>query len=293
VNGAAVSAQAKVNLLLRILGRETSGYHSLETILLRLDLADDVRVRVANGRSLDVSGRELPGSGLGPTEKNLAYRAALAYIEATGFPHGFAIEIEKNIPVGGGLGGGSADAGAVLRALDALAPRPLGSRLVELAAPLGADVPFMSIDSPMALAWGRGERMLPLRVLDPRPVAIVVPDFAVATSEAYGWLSSSRGAYTPAGATLSLKSAATWEEIVGVATNDFERVIAARHASVADLVDELRSRDAILAMMSGSGSAVFGVFDEPPDIPALVRSTGFRAYATRTSDRVFPVVVDG
>src|SRR5207253_289491 len=80
----------------------------------------------------------------GPTERNLAWRAALAYADATGWPNGFAIEIEKRLPVGGGLGGGSADAGAVLRCLNALAPSPLGvSALLSIAAPLGADVPFL------------------------------------------------------------------------------------------------------------------------------------------------------
>ncbi len=158
---AAVRAQAKVNMLLRVLARETSGYHSIETIFQRVELADVVRVRVANGRSLDVAGPELPSAGLGPIEKNLAFRAAVAYQSATGWPHGFAIEIEKQIPVGGGMGGGSADAGAVLRALDALSPKPLGPHLIEVATPLGADVPFMAIESPMAIGWGRGERLLP------------------------------------------------------------------------------------------------------------------------------------
>ncbi|MGH2897799.1 MAG: hypothetical protein ACRDMZ_03935, partial [Solirubrobacteraceae bacterium] len=103
---------------------------------------------------MDCSGPALPAGGLGPTEQNLAFRAATAYAAQTGWPAGFAIEIVKQVPVGGGLGGGSADAGAVLRILDALSPNPLGAKLVELATQLGADVPFMTIDSPMALAWG-------------------------------------------------------------------------------------------------------------------------------------------
>src|SRR5205814_8031972 len=133
----------------------------------RIDLADDVVVRVGKpGRALDTHGAEL-----GPVEKNLAYRAALAYEAATGWPDNFAIEITKRIPVGGGLGGGSADAGAVLRALDALAPHPLGSRLAALGAELGADVPFMSLESPLALAWSRGERLF---ALPPRPGSPIV-----------------------------------------------------------------------------------------------------------------------
>src|SRR5215472_403307 len=188
---ARVAAQGKVNLLLRVLAREHSGYHSIETIFLRLSLADDVVVRVGatvSGRSLDCTGDALPEGGLGPTEKNLAYRAACAYRDETGWPGTFAIELTKQIPTGAGLGGGSADAGAVLRALDAMSPSPLGHRLVELAPSLGADVAFMTIDSPMALAWGRGERLLPLPALLPRPIVLVMPAFAVSTTDAYGWL---------------------------------------------------------------------------------------------------------
>jgi 4-diphosphocytidyl-2-C-methyl-D-erythritol kinase len=283
---ARVSAQAKVNLILRVLAREASGYHSIESVFLRLDLADDVTVSTAAGRTLECHGPAIPSSGLGPTERNLAFRAAVAYADAVGWPSGFSIVVDKRIPVGAGLGGGSADAGAVLRALDALSPTPLGSRLIELASTLGADVPFMTIDSPMALGWGRGERLFPLHVLARRPVLVVVPDFSIATPEAYGWLSADRGSYEPVAQILSPESVATWESIVGVATNDFQRVVARRHPVIAELVDELKSANAVLALMSGSGSSVFGVFDDPADAAAITRSTGFTTLATHTSDRV-------
>jgi 4-diphosphocytidyl-2-C-methyl-D-erythritol kinase len=286
---ARVPAQAKINLLLRILAREDTGFHSLETIFARIDLADDVLVRIGPGRSIDCSGPSLPTGGLGAVEKNLAYRAASAYAEATGWPSGFSIEITKHIPVGGGLGGGSADAGAVLRALDALSPNPLGSRLVELATPLGADVPFMAIDSPMALAWGRGERMMPLRVLDPRVVVLLVPDFAINTAEAYGWLATDRGRYEPLAAALAPDSVATWENLSAVATNDFEAVVARRQPRIAELVDALAGGDAVVAMMSGSGSTVFGVFADAPDMEALAARTGITPILTATSDRVVTV----
>jgi len=289
---ARVLAQAKVNLLLRVLAREASGYHSIETVFLRLDLSDVVRVRITDGRSLDCVGPAIPSSGLGPVEKNLGYRAAVAYAEAVGWPTGFAIEIEKRIPVGAGLGGGSADAGAVLRALDAISPTPLGPRLTELATSLGADVPFMTIESPMALGWGRGERLFPLPVLEPRPVAVVVPNFAISTPDAYGWVSADRGPYAPAAEVIPPNSVATWEEIAAVASNDFEPPVARRHPEIAEIVDTLESMDAIIAMLSGSGSTVFGVFAEAPDIGEIVRATGNSAVATRTSDRVFRVEIE-
>jgi len=289
---ARVIAQAKINLMLRVLAREVSGYHSIETVFLRLDLGDDVRVRITPGRSVDCAGPALPSSGLGPMERNLAYRAAMAYRDATGWPTGFSIEIDKKIPVGGGLGGGSADAGAVLRILDALAPDPLGARLIDLAAPLGADVAFMTIESPMALGWSRGERLLPLHVLDQRRVALLIPDFSVSTADAYAWLAADRGPYVPSSEVIAADSLATWEAITLVATNDFERVVSARHPIIAELVDELRSHDAMLAMMSGSGSAVFGIFDEAPDAAGLTRSTGFTTIVSKTSDRVVRVKLD-
>ena len=291
-SSARVTAQAKINLLLRVLAREASGYHSIETVLLRIDLGDDVRVRIATGRSLDCAGPAVPRSGLGPIERNLAFRAAAAYADATGWPTGFAIEIDKRIPVGGGLGGGSADAGAVLRLLDALSPRPLGTRLVELAAPLGADVAFMTIESPMALGWGRGERLLPLRALAQRHVALVVPDFAVATADAYGWLAADRGTYAPSATVIAPDALATWESLALIATNDFERVVSARHPVIAELVDELSSANALVAMLSGSGSAVYGVFDEQPNAAAITRRAGFTTIVTKTSDRVVRLELD-
>ena len=289
---ARVLAQAKVNLVLHVLAREASGYHSIETVFLRLDLSDDVRIRVTAGRSLDCTGAVIPADGLGPVDKNLGFRAAVAYADAVGWPAGFAIEIEKRIPVGAGLGGGSADAGAILRALDAMSPNPLGPRLIELATELGADVPFMTIESPMALGWGRGERLFPLHVLEPRPVAIVVPSFPISTADAYAWVSADRGPYRPTARVLSPESVATWEEVVVVASNDFEIPVASRHREVAEIVDTLDSMDAVISMLSGSGSTVFGVFSETPDLAAIVRSTGYSVIASQTSDRVFRVEID-
>lgn len=266
IRTARVAAQAKVNLLLRVLARESSGFHAIETVFLRLALADTVVVRVGDslhGRTLDCSGPALPPAGLGATETNLAYRAACAYADATGWPGRFAIELTKEIPTGAGLGGGSADAGAVLRALDALSPSPLGRRLCELAPALGADVAFMTIDSPMALAWGRGERLLPLPVLSPRPVVVLIPSFQVATKDAYEWLAHDRGTYEARGALVQPTELDTWEGIAAIAVNEFEPVVSRRHPAITAYVDALRDTGASPAMMSGSGSAVFGVYADP------------------------------
>ena len=272
---ARVAAQAKINLVLRVLAREASGYHSIETVFLRLALADDVVVRVGDdvrGRTLDCTGAAMPSGGLGTTETNLAYRAACAYAEAMGWPGAFAIELTKEIPVGAGLGGGSADAGAVLRALDALSPAPLGRRLPELAPALGADVAFMSIDSPMALAWGRGERLLPLPVLASRPVVLMTPPFAVSTKDAYGWLGHDTGDYEARGAVLVPTDLDTWEGIERVAFNDFENAVGRRHHEIAEMAGALRDAGAYPAMMSGSAALRSALRSAIPPRSSIVRT---------------------
>jgi 4-diphosphocytidyl-2-C-methyl-D-erythritol kinase len=291
---ALVRAQAKVNLFLHVLARERSGYHQIETLFARIDLADVVVVRTgAAGRSLDCAGDACPPEGLGPAEQNLAWRAACAYADATGWPPGFAIEITKHIPAGAGLGGGSADAGAVLRALNALTPNtPLRpDRLVEVAGALGSDVPFLSTTTPVALAWGRGERMLPLSGLSPRPVWLLVPPFAVHTADAYAWLAAERGTGFRVPARVLEPHLLSWEGLRDAA-NDFEPVVTRRHAEIISLLGALARHGASLARMSGSGSAVFGVMRrDDPDAAAALASVDARLIRTHVAERVEPVQV--
>jgi 4-diphosphocytidyl-2-C-methyl-D-erythritol kinase len=293
-----VLAQAKVNLRLRILAREASGFHQLETIFLRLALADVVDVRITDGaRSLEVDG-ETDARQLGPIEQNLAWRAADAYVAATGWPAGFAIRLEKHIPAGGGLGGGSADAGAVLRALDAMAPSPVGpSALLAIATRLGSDVPFLTTECVLALGWGRGERLLSLPAPTEREVLLLLPPFGVNTAHAYGWLAAARDAGTVSGdaaVLLDAGSLSSWEQLAGHAVNDFEAVVASRHPQISALVGRLRSAGCDIAMMSGSGSSVFGVLPASGavDLPRFAPEgdpTTPRVVLTRTATRVEPV----
>jgi 4-diphosphocytidyl-2-C-methyl-D-erythritol kinase len=294
-----VSAQAKVNLRLRILARETSGFHQLETLFLRLALADEVEVRVTDGeRSLEIGG-EVDARQLGPTEQNLAWRAAAAYAGAAGWPAGFSIKLEKLIPVGGGLGGGSADAGAVLRALDAMSPTPIGEHaLLSIAAQLGSDVPFLTAEHVLALAWGRGERMLSLPTPAEREVLLLFPPFSVNTAHAYGWLAAVREAgidSSDKASVLDPDALSDWSRLAPYAVNDFEPVVASRHPQIETLVNRLRAAGCDMAMMSGSGSSVFGVFPasgpvEVPRFAAEGAETAPRAALTRTAARVEPVV---
>lgn len=284
---ASVEAQAKLNLFLRVVAREADGHHQLETLFARIELADSVRVMT------DTKVRELACTGIdaGPTERNLAYRAALAFIEAARWPSGFRIEVEKRIPVGGGLGGGSADAGAVLRALNALAPAPLGPEaLATVAFRLGADVPFLATDAALALAWGRGERLLALRSLPAREVLLCLPPFGVETKAAFGWFAAApRDAGLHAPRALSIDDLDRWDAVSRLAGNDLEEPVIARHGEIAGCRDALASAGARIARMSGSGSTVFGVFDRRPaaELPGL--PTGVRVVPTRTCTSAAPV----
>ena len=291
MSGAArVRAQAKVNLFLRVLAREESGYHLIETLFCRLELADDVVVRVGGaGRRVDVVGADV-----GPPERNLAFRAATVFAEEARWPPGFAIEIEKRIPIGGGLGGGSADAGAVLRALNALAPAPLvGSAVFEIAARVGADVPFLASEWPLALAWGRGERLLGLAPLSSRETVLVVPSFGVSTADAYAWLDAGQRAAGARGASrraaYSLDDLASWDAVAAIAENDFEPAVMRRHPELAEQLARLRATGATLARLSGSGSALFAVLPEGAPRVAESAFPGCRSIRTRTAERVAPV----
>lgn len=268
---ASVVAQAKLNLFLRVLARESSGYHQLETLFCRLTLGDELRVRLVPGtRSLDCDGIAMPAGGLGPVEKNLAWRAAVAFCEATGWSTGFAIEIDKRIPVGGGLGGGSADAGGVLRMLNALAPAPLSSHdLLKVAAGLGADVPFLTQDaSTLALAWGRGDRLMPLPTLPSRACILFTFPHGVVTAGAYRWLTEEPAA-APGAVSYRAERFSSWSDVELLAYNEFERVVLPRHPEIRRVLEGLRRpeirRVLPVALMSGSGATVFALAPAPAD----------------------------
>jgi 4-diphosphocytidyl-2-C-methyl-D-erythritol kinase len=285
---ARVLAQAKINLGLRVLAREAGGHHGIETVFARLELGDEVSVAVTDGaRAL-----ETRGADRGPVEQNLAWRAALAMHAATGWPPGFAITIDKRIPVGAGLGGGSADAGGVLRALNALAPHPMAdAELLRLAASLGADVPFLTSTAGLALAWGRGERMLRLPPLPERSVALVQPGYAISTATAYSWLDAARGDYAPQPMVVGAEQLATWESLAPLTVNDFEPVVAAHHPGLPGIAQALERAGASIARMTGSGSTVYGIFALPPSAAKLAAAVPGTIILTRTVASAAPVTL--
>lgn len=274
----AVSAQAKLNLWLHVMAREESGYHTIETLFHRIELADDVVVALAPfGERVIMCSEDV-----GPPHENLAYRAAQLYCGTLDWPTGFRIDITKRIPARGGLGGGSADAAATLLALNAMSPQKrTEAELADMGAGLGADIPFLLTDAPKALAWGHGDRMLKLPALPQKHVALVAPPFGLSTPDVFqsAWLGKPRGT-----GQLSVTDLTSWSKIARLSRNDLSGSLAVRrHSQLADSITALRAAGAIMAVMTGSGSILFGIFHSQPDAAALEMATGCQVILTRTA----------
>jgi 4-diphosphocytidyl-2-C-methyl-D-erythritol kinase len=263
-----LSAHAKVNLRLRVFSRDEGGYHALETIFMRLDRHDTVSIADrAAGIRLELDGEA--AAGVPDGEDNLCWRAAEALLDAVGERPAVEIRLTKRIPAGTGLGGGSADAAAVLRLLNQRVRRPLSEAdLLRLGGRLGSDVPFALLGVPMALGWERGQRLLPLQPPPPRSGLVLVPRLRVGTRDAYAWLREARlgegptGAGSEAGALPGARRLAEWETLARLAHNDFEEPLFARHPELAAGCEALREAGSLVAQMTGSGSALFGVFPD-------------------------------
>jgi 4-diphosphocytidyl-2-C-methyl-D-erythritol kinase len=255
-----IVAPAKINLFLKILAKETSGYHQLETLYAAVDFGDEIVVSRTKGGGTRGVALEVIGPSLGPVEENLAYRAATALLDAAGSSERVHLRLTKKIPVGAGFGGGSSDAGATLRALNTLLGEPVsGSVLLELAGQLGADVPFFASGAGMALAWGRGERLLPLPGAAGLVILLALSPLHIATAEAYQAL---RIADIVAPATLALDELARGDTLAELAMNDFEAGVFERHPELGALRGAIQEAGALTARLSGSGSGLFGLFSD-------------------------------
>ena len=255
-----ITAPAKVNLFLRVLAREDSGFHQLETLFQALELGDDLTLQLAEG-GISLT---MDGPPMGPPEGNLAYRAASAFREAAGILEGVEIRLVKRVPVQGGLGGGSSDAAAVFRAMESLFPGCLEPKdLLTLAATLGSDVPFFMAASPLALAWGRGERLLALAPLPRRAVLLVAPPLGVNTGEAYAMLARSRNERRASKPPVVYRPGelSDWRAVARLADNEFEDVVLSAHPTLAILKEAMESTGPEIALLSGSGSSLFAVFE--------------------------------
>jgi 4-diphosphocytidyl-2-C-methyl-D-erythritol kinase len=282
---ARVKAPAKVNLALQVGIRRADGYHDVDTLFQGIDLADELDVR-ATGKGIDLT---VEGEDAGPPADNLVVRAARAFFAVADMDKGTGLRVKltKRVPVGAGLGGGSSDAAAMLRALDEIFPdRVDPMEFSDLAAAVGSDVPFFMGDSPLARGLGRGERLELLTPLPAVPGVVVMPDVKVATAEAYAALDQFRAKRRPARETPAWKVPRKWEDVAARARNDFQEVIEATHPAVGRALIVLEQTEPMLALLSGSGAACFALFtsDEAADraFKALERARIGRVYRVRT-----------
>jgi 4-diphosphocytidyl-2-C-methyl-D-erythritol kinase len=279
-----VKAPAKINLTLDVLGVRPDGYHDLRTTFQSLALHDTLTISAADGRRSNPGGEGVRiecDDPACPTDRtNLVWRAAERVWRASGRrgrATGLVIRIVKRIPMQAGLGGGSSDAAATLRACAALWDVE-ASELGPLAAELGADVPFF-LEGGTALGLDRGDRLFPLLDRPPSWVVLALPPFGVSTRDAYGWWDA-----RSAGAARARRRAAD-----GL-SNDLQAPVAAHHPAVARLARALDRAGASSAAMSGSGSAVFGLFAsragaERAAADLAATPAGCPALVTRTLDR--------
>jgi 4-diphosphocytidyl-2-C-methyl-D-erythritol kinase len=266
-------AHAKLNLFLRVLSRETDGFHSIETLFCLVTLADVLRAERREGRgvTIDVSGGET-----GPVAENLAVRAAAMVVEATGNRFAVHLSLEKKIPIGAGLGGGSSDAAAGLLLVNHLAgdavPR---HELLQFAAKLGSDVPFFVSGAPLALGWSRGERLLRLPPLPSAPALLLSPPIPVKTAEAYAWVDASRQPENRRGAlALDLDVLTRWGDIGRMAGNDFESPVFGRMPAIRSAFEALVGTAPLVCRMSGSGSSLYAVYRSERDRDDAVMRLG-------------------
>ena len=259
-----IRAPAKINLNLRVVGRRADGYHLIDSIMVPVSLYDVIDVRKQSGNSgrgaqagdlIQISCNH-PGVPLG--KENIVYHAAQRIMEKAGKREPVRIDINKRIPVGAGLGGGSTDAAATLLAMNRLLRLRLSRPALEkIALSLGADVPFF-VRGCAARARGIGERLQPLRRLPHFWAVIVFPGFPVSTSWVYGKLRSKLT--KPMANTSIANPPKNFDELANLLVNDLESVTLKRYPNVGLLKDKLLREGAERALMAGSGSSVFGIF---------------------------------
>lgn len=258
-----IHAHAKANLVLRILDREPSGYHNIDTLFALLDLHDILTVqRRDSGISVDVVGADT-----GPEHQNLAYRAAQKILDASDRQFGVYIHIEKAIPVQAGLGGGSSDGAAALHAVNMLLGNFFAhAQVLTFAAELGSDVPFLASRAAFAFGRGRGERLTTVSGPDRAPALVVKPPFGVSTREAYELLAQSRrGSDATHTSMLPDAGIADWPGIANLSANDFEDVLFVREPELYNHYTKLQQTGPMITRLCGSGSAMIAIYASDSD----------------------------
>lgn len=272
-----VQANAKLNLRLKITGRRDDGYHLLEMINVPVSIYDEIGIAFSRGRSrglVQLFSREIGC----PPEKTTIHKAFRLIENELPADAAIEIQVQKNIPAGSGMGGGSSDAAVFLRmVMDHYGIRPRRSFIDEVAGKVGADVPFFMVNRPAVLR-GIGERIEALDNFPALLFTVIVPDFAISTAWAY---SEARKRLTKSGTDINVKpSGWDFEELTGIMENDLEKIAIEAYPEIETVKRFLTGAGAAGAMMTGSGSAVFGVFcdQEKRDAACALAQKAFPGY---------------
>jgi len=259
-----IPAFAKINLRLEVLGKRPDGFHELRTIFQTISLRDELRLESSRkpGIDLRVTGNAVLSGE--PMKKNLVYRAVDALRHELKVKDGVTVELRKTIPAGRGLGGGSSDAAAALLGYLRLSKQRIDrDRLFELAATLGADVPFF-LEGGRALGIAKGDEIYALPDIPKLSLLVVSPkSIHVPTPDAYRWLNASQLTNPAENPRLERICALAWSLQGGPLRNDFEEAVFQQHPRLAEIKRDLLQNGASEALLAGSGSAVFAVFPSP------------------------------
>lgn len=282
------NAYAKINLYLDVTGKRSDGFHEVETVMHAISLCDVITVEVIPLGYADIT-LIIEGDSSLPTDgRNLAVRAARAYLDRTGITDGIRITLEKKIPVAAGLAGGSSDAAATLRALNKLYGALTDADLIEIAAELGSDVPYL-LDGGTAFCFGRGELVEPLAPLSGLNIVVAVDDGErVSTPEAYGALDAlysdfKSPSFDDQSAKLALLKHGIAEGKLDTRGlyNIFENAIFPICFGAELIKSKLFELGAVAALMSGSGPSVYGIFETSAAARSAVAelaALGYRAF---------------
>ena len=273
---------AKINLHLRVLGRRDDGYHDLETLYQTVGFADRVTVELTSGAvDLTVSEGDAPAG-----ETNLAHRAASAFLRRWAPEVGVRIDLEKRIPMGGGVGGGSSNAATVLLALQQMLGRPAKhEELHELARELGADVPYFLVGG-TALGRGRGDELISIEELPERPVWLAIPPIGISTAEIFEELELANLREARAQIDWAGIGNGQWL-LVDRGWNDLEETVMRCYPVVRDVYNALVDGGATSVRLSGTGATLFAFFRSPAESSELISKLpqGSRVVQTKTLSR--------
>ncbi len=273
-------SQAKINWYLRVLNKREDGYHNIESLMQQVDLNDTLVFHRGKGISFHIK----PTMDI-PIEENLIYKATMALMGHSGFKGGAKITLIKNIPSGAGLGGGSSNAAYTLLGLNKLWGLNLTKEaLRDIASTLGSDVPFF-LSSSLAIVKGKGDLIEEIPIKVNLPLLIVKTGVSVSTKEAYQTLQRGKEVQgqSKMQAFIDALSRQDYEAMNLHGLNDFEDVVFGKYPELSEIKKDLRSMGALYSLMSGSGSALYGVFKSKEDAQrAAERFTGSFCAVTET-----------